>query len=156
MHLTVGEAYEALAPDDLAALAQHFAEAAPLARRRQSGALPARGRRRWRSSRWRSTRPTTLHRRALDIIDDVGLDAPELRADAANGVAVARRWMGSDYSAAIDDAWKLAAALGDGQRMARVLLDTNRGFVRRVFEVDDSARRATRTDARAAPARRQP
>ena len=81
MHLAVGEAYEVLAPEDLAALAQHFSEAAPLGAgekaveylvrggrrcqrhlglRRGRGALPARARDRRRR---RSRRPGVGRRR---------------------------------------------------------------------------------------------
>ena len=137
MHLAVGEAYEQVAPDDLAALAQHFAEAATFG----AGDKAVR----YLLEAGTSALDTLafdqaerLHRQALDVIDDVHLDAPELRADALVGLAIARRWngAGSDARGVILDACDAAAALGDGERMARVLLDTSRGFVREVFLVD--------------------
>jgi len=138
MHLSVAEACESIHPDDTLALAQHYAEAAPLdvgdkavtylllagARALDTLAFDEAG---------------ELHQRALDTIDDLGLDLPEQAADAAHGLAVALRWTGQDYEPAIDRACELAAAIGDGHRMARVLLDTSRGFVARVFEVVDRA-----------------
>mgnify|MGYP001473010272 CR=1 FL=1 len=138
MHLTVGEAYEALRPDDTQGLALHFAEAAPLdvgekavtyLLRAGADALGTLA----------FDEAADLHRRALDVIEDLGLELPEPAADAAYGVAVAARWTGGDYDPAIERACTLAAAIGDGQRMARVLLDTSRGFVSRVFEVDAAA-----------------
>lgn len=138
MHLTVGEAYEALRPDDTQALALHFTEAAPLdvgekavtyLLRAGADALGTLA----------FDEAADLHARALDVIEDLGLDLPEPAADAAYGLAVATRWTGGDYDSAIDRACTLAATIGDGRRMARVLLDTSRGFVSRVFEVDAAA-----------------
>ena len=134
MHLSVAEAFEDVAPDELAALAQHFAEAAPLGAGDkavsyllQAGAAAL--------ETLAFDQADDLHVRALDIIEDLGLDLAEQRADAAYGVAVARRWTGGDFEPAIDRACDLAAAIGDGPRLAKVLLDTSRGFVARVFEV---------------------
>ncbi len=136
MHLAVGEAYENLAPNDLAALAQHFSEAAPLgAGERAVGYLLAAGD--IATETLAFDEAGDLYRRALDIIEDVDLQVPELAADAAIGVAVAKRWTGQEFHAQVAHALDLASAIGDGTRMARVLLETSRGFVAQVFQVDD-------------------
>ncbi len=137
MHLTVGEAYEQLAPDDLAALAQHFGEAAPLGAGEKAvhyllatGAISL--------ELLAFDEADARYTQALDIIDDVGLDAAEMRADAAIGLAIARRWTGGDANTALVQACDAAAALDDGMRMARVLLGTRRPFAARVFESDEA------------------
>jgi hypothetical protein len=138
MHLSVGEAYEAIRPGDTLALAQHFAEAAALdvgdkaviyLLRAGDQALDSLA----------FDEAAEFHRRALDTIDDLALDLPEQGADAACGLAVALRWTGQDFEPALERACELASAIGDGHRMARVLLDTSRGFGARVFEVVDAA-----------------
>ncbi len=137
MHLAVGEAYEQLAPRELAALAQHFSEAAPLgAGEKAVGYLLAAGDVAIETLAFDEA--IDLYQRALDIIEDVDLDVLELQADAAIGLAIATRWVGREYHQEVERACDLAVALGDGERMARALLETNRGFVTQVFEVDDA------------------
>ena len=136
MHLAVGEAYERLAPRELAALAQHFSEAAPLgAGEKAVGYLLAAGDVAIETLAFDEA--IDLYQRAIDIIEDVYLVVPELQADAAIGLAIATRWVGREYHEEVERACDLAAAVGDGARMAKVLLDTNRGYVTRVFEVDE-------------------
>ncbi len=136
MHLSVGEAYERLAPRELAALAQHFSEAAPLGGGEKAvGYLLAAGDVAIETLAFDEA--VDLYQRALDIIDDVDLDVPELQADAAIGLAIATRWVGREYHECVERACDRAVALGDGARMAKVLLDTSRGYVTRVFEVDE-------------------
>ncbi len=136
MHLSVGEAYEALAPGELSALALHFAEAAPLgAGEKAVQYLLAAGAVALESLAFDEA--DARYAQALDIIEDVGLDVPELRVDAAVGLAIARRWTGADATEAFAQACDGAAALGDGARMARVLLETSRPFAATVFETDD-------------------
>ena len=136
MHLVVGEAYEALFPGDVVALAQHFSEAAPLGvgdkavrylERAGDDAI----------TDLAFDHAADLFRRALNVIEDVEIDAPDLAADAAIGLAIANRWTGSDYRADVARALALATAIPDGFRMARVLLETSRGFVTEVFAVDE-------------------
>ena len=77
MHLTIGEAYETLAPDDLAALAQHFGEAAPLgAGDKAVHYLLAAGGVSLESLAFDEA--DARYAQALDIIDDVGIDVPEM------------------------------------------------------------------------------
>lgn len=136
MHVAVGEAYERLVPDDIAALAQHFSEAAPLGSGEKAvGYLVRAGGD--AVSNLAFDEAADLYRRALDIVDDVDLDIPELTADAAIGLAIAHRWSGREYHDDLARAFDLAASLGDGTRMARVLLGTSRGFTARVFAVDE-------------------
>ncbi len=136
MHLAVGEAYEQLAPDEIAALAQHFSEAAPLgAGEKAVRYLVAAGDSATQNLAFDEA--ADLYRRALDIIDDIGLDVPELATDAWIGLAVAKRWTGGEFRDDVAQALTLATSIGDGVRMARVLLETSRGFVAQVFEVDE-------------------
>jgi class 3 adenylate cyclase/tetratricopeptide (TPR) repeat protein len=138
MHLTIGEAYEELAPDDLAALAQHFGEAAPIgAGEKALRYLLATGAVALETLAFDEA--AARYGQVLDIIADVGLDAAEAHADAAIGLAIALRWTGRDADDAVGHACDAAAALGDGGRMARVLLETRRPFAARVFESDDLA-----------------
>jgi hypothetical protein len=137
MHLSIGEAYEAVAPDDVVALAQHFAEAAPLGAGEQAlRYLLAAGRASLDALAFDEA--AARYAQALELIDDVALDDAELRADAAIGLAIARRWTGGDATEAVANACDAAAALGDGTRMAYVLLETRRPFAQRVFEQDDA------------------
>lgn len=138
MHLEVGEALEALAPDDVAALAQHFAEAAPLGVGDKAVShLLAAGFVALEALDFGQA--ADLFDRAVEIVDDLGLDAPGARADALFGIAMARRWTGADYGGAADEAFAAAAALGDGVRMARALIETGRGYSTRTFEIDEAA-----------------
>ncbi len=136
MHLALGEAYEALLPGDVVALAQHFSEAAPLgvgdkAVRYLVGAGDE------AIANLAFDQAADLFRRALGVIEDVDVDAPELAADAAIGLAIANRWNGTDYRADVARALDLATVIDDGARMARVLLETSRGFVSEIFAVDE-------------------
>lgn len=136
MHLAVGEAYEAFVPGDVVALAQHFSEAAPLG----AGDKAARYLVRAGDDAIADLafdQAADLFGRALEIIEDVDIDAPELAADAAIGLAIANRWKGTDYRAELARALDRATVIGDGSRMARVLLETSRGFVSEVFAVDE-------------------
>ena len=118
-------------------LAQHFGEAAPLgAGDKAVHYLLAAGRVSLESLAFDEA--DARYTQARDIIDDVGLDLPEMRADAAIGLAIARRWTGGDAGDAVAGACEAAAALGDGVRMARVLLETQRPFAAQVFESDDA------------------
>lgn len=138
MHLEVGEALEAVAPDDVAALAQHFAEAAPLgAGDKAVTYLVAAGFAALDALDFGQA--ADQFDRAVEIIDDLDLDVPAERADALFGVAMARRWTGADYAAAAEAALDAAAAMGDGMRMARALLETSRGYAARTFTVDEAA-----------------
>ncbi len=136
MHLAVADAYELHAPNDLAALAQHFSEAAPLgAGEKAVGYLVRAGDEAIANLAFDEA--ADLYRRALDVIDDIDLDVAALAADATIGLAVAKRWTGREFRDEVAHALDLATAIGDGTRMARVLLETRRGFVAQVFEVDD-------------------
>ncbi|HEX5615061.1 MAG TPA: AAA family ATPase [Acidimicrobiia bacterium] len=136
MHLAVGQAYEALLPSDVVALAQHFSEAATLGVGDKAvGYLVHAGDDALANLAFDDA--ADLFRRALDVIEDVDLDAPELAADAAIGLAIANRWRGIDSRADVARALDLATVIDDGARMARVLLETSRGFVSEVFVVDE-------------------
>lgn len=138
MHLEVGEALEAVAPDDVAALAQHFAEAAPLgAGDKAVTYLLAAGFAALDGLDFGQA--ADQFDRAVEIADDLALDAPGQRADALFGAAMARRWTGADYADAAEAAMDAAAAMGDGVRMARTLLETGRRYSTRTFEVDEVA-----------------
>ena len=138
MHLEVGAALEAVAPDDVAALAQHFAEAAPLgAGDKAVTHLVAAGFVALDALDFGQA--AEQFDRAVEIIDDLDLDAPTERADALFGIAMARRWTGADYAAAAEAAMDAAAVVGDGVRMARTLLETGRRYSTRTFEVDEVA-----------------
>ncbi len=138
MHLEVGEALEAVAPDDVAALAQHFSEAAPLgAGDKAVTYLLAAGFRALTALDFGQA--ADQFERVVEIVDDLGLDAPGERADALFGIAMARRWTGADYADAAEAAMEAAAAMGDGMRMARALLETGRRYSTRTFEVDQTA-----------------
>jgi class 3 adenylate cyclase/tetratricopeptide (TPR) repeat protein len=136
MHLAVGEAYEQLVPSDVVALAQHFSEAAPLGSGEKAvGYLVRAGNDAVANLAFDEA--ADLYRRALDVVDDIDLDVPEIAADAAIGLAVAKRWTGQEFRDDVAHAFALATTIGDGARLARVLLETNRGFVTQVFEVDE-------------------
>lgn len=136
MHLAVGDAYESLVPGDVAALAQHFSEAAPLGVGDKAASYLVRAGDE-AIAHLAFDQAADLFRRALDVIDDVELDVPEIAADAAIGLAIAHRWIGEDYRADVARALDLSTVIGDGTRMARVLLETSRGFVSQVFAVDE-------------------
>jgi tetratricopeptide (TPR) repeat protein len=138
MNLDLGEAFEAVAPNELEQLARHFGEAAPLgAGDKAASYLLAAGGAALESLAFDEA--ADLHERAIDLIDDLDLDLPAELADAWYGVAMARRWTGGDYAAALDAAIETAGAISDRDRIARAMFATSRGYAARTFEVDEAA-----------------
>lgn len=136
MHLAVGEACEQVAPDDVAMLAQQFAEAAPLgAADRAVTYLLAAGD--LALAQLAFDQAQVHYQRAIDVMEDVGFDSPELRAEALAGLVIALRWNRGDHDPVLDELCALSLEIGDGSRLARSLLESSRGYFRIAFAVDE-------------------
>jgi len=138
MHLRIGESIERRRPEDVTALAHHFAEAATaggldraLEYNARAGAQAL--------DRAAFDEAAAFHRRALDLLEDTETEHPVLRIDLLIGLGTAQRAAGGGgHDETLLDAADRARALGDGVRMADALLATYRGWGSVAFAVNES------------------
>jgi len=137
MHLKIGESIERRRPEDVTALAHHFAEAATaggldraLEYNARAGAQAL--------DRAAFDEAAGFYRRALDLLEDTETEDPVLRIDLLIGLGMAQRAAGGgEHEATLLEAAERARALGDGIRMADALLATYRGWGSIAFAVNE-------------------
>ena len=143
LHRTVGESIERRRPDDLSALAHHFAEAAPAGEYPRAVRYTVAAAERARAQ-LALAEAAELHRRALDLFDDGidgdiddGAERSAERCELLLGLATAQRLAGGDFESSLADATALARALRDGERLARCALLPNKGWNSATFTVNE-------------------
>ena len=137
MHLKIGDALERRRPDDITALAHHFAEAATAGGLERALDYNARAGAQ-ALDRAAFDEAAGFYRRALDLLEDTETEDPVLRIDLLIGLGTAQRAAGGgEHGATLMDAAERARALGDGIRMADALLAAHRGWGSLAFAVNE-------------------
>lgn len=134
LHRKIAEAYERNRPDDLAALAHHWQEAAGGGSVAEAVDATRRAAEQALCGLAHST-AAELYRQALDLADEDSTD-PATRCDLLLGLAEAMAAIGgTDHRSIFDEAVKLSTSLGDGERLARAVIGQSRGYFSMVFQV---------------------
>lgn len=134
LHRRIAEAYERHRPDDLLPLAHHWQEAA------SGGALTEAidaTRRAADQALQGLAHPTAveLYRQALELADEASAD-PATRCDLLLGLAQSEAAVGgADHRSLFEEAARLAASLGDGERLASAVIGESRWYFSLVFQV---------------------